>query len=287
MEEETALRSSLRKLKAGPTRTCCLIMMNLFFFLLGLIMLIVSEATATYLSSGTIFPQRYVGEAGGLILMMFSVIGICAVREDMPRLFLCYVIWLIVVLLLEMVFAAGLMQVSGEFSFQQMLVSGAMTFPSDISVNNAIYSMFTQCCSGCPTKCNNPNANSYTKSTLSNCLNVNCSYVGTCASSTSDACFNFYGTPTAQQYVPPYTITQSVCSVLGEISYSGNYMVGPASLGGCGGGSAKQFSINLSSYVSGAMYSAGVGVAIIITIQMAVMLYVMCCTKKTSIKIDI
>jgi len=219
--------------------------------------------------------------------MIFSLVGIYAIREGLRNLLFCYLISLIIILILQIAFASSLYSLSSMFTFQQQVVSGALVDQSDITINNVVFSVYTQCCSGCPLGCNNPISGSYSDMVLPNCLNQTCNFIGACGSKTQDKCFNFNGVPTDDRYIPPNDIALSVCTALSSLSYMGSPLVGPVSGGGCGYGDARLFHVNLALYMSSNMYGAAAVVAFLVALEVLsflICIYIIFCVRKTSFK---
>jgi len=280
-----------------PNRNCCLILFNTFFTICGVILLIIAGIVDSYFGGrtqirGTFFVQddTYWGIFAGILMILTSLSGIYAIQNQLKHLMFAYVLSMVLVLCLQMAFSNSLDGLSKKFEIQEKVASGALSHISDVEINNAVFSVYTKCCSGCPSGCNNTNPASFSPVVLPNCANSLCEFVGACESHLQDKCFNYFRLPgqflRPNVELPPDAIDDSVCTVLSRLSYGSQALVGPVQQGGCGMGDARNFHLTLALYVSARTYGCAIAVGFLVAIELIVMLvsmYLVFCAKTISI----
>jgi hypothetical protein len=179
----------------------------------------------------------------------------------------------VLVLILQIGSVVSMINFSQQIELQEKVPSGALTLASDVGINNAVFSLYTKCCSGCPMGCNNTNPNSYVPQTLQNCAGngTACQYVLACQSKQQDKCFNFFaptrvGQPIVVQ-IPSDVIDSRLCGVMAGLSYGGYKLVGPVDQGGCGKGDPSMFHIIVSAYMSSRTMTAAIVIVVLICIE--------------------
>jgi len=195
-----------------------------------------------------------VGIAASLLTMVASLVGCWAATTGRRNVLVCYMCFFAFIFSLQVAAAVTMSNYSTQLKVTDASVtSGSLTNPTDINIMNAVYSVYTKCCSGCPVNvCNNPVSGSFVNGTAPNCVNAVCTFVTTaCVGPSSDMCFNFpAGTP---QVIPPYAIDDQVCKAMAYLTYNTVPLVGKVSTGACGAGDPKLFWQALNTYVSNAV----------------------------------
>jgi len=199
-----------------------------------------------------------VGVVAGVLTVFMSLMGCFAALLQSRPLLCCYLCVFTTVWSIQVAAAAITFSYSQQLNVKAGAVpSGSLTAYSDIQINNAVFSVYQRCCTGCPPNvypCNNPFPDTYVNSTLAFCQSPStCTYVVPCASASSGQCFKYAGS--APVVVPPYSPDGTVCSVLQSLSTtnpSGNTvkLVDYAVNGGCGAGNPTVFLQNMANYLS-------------------------------------
>jgi len=271
-----------------------LILSNSFFVVCGLILLVIAGVVEGFFGGrqvrGAFFVQEDTpwGIAAGVLMLLTSLSGIYAVQNNLKHLLFVYVLGMILVLCLQVAFSKNLEALSKKFEIQERVVSGSMSRLSDIEINNVMFSVYTKCCTGCPSGCNNTNPDSFSPVVLPYCANSTCEFVPACESRKQDKCFNYFRMPPFPKpvvEVPPLAIDDTVCFVLSRLSYGSEALVGPVDQGGCGLGDARTFHYTLALYVSARTYGSAIAVGFLIAIEIMVLLVTMylifCATRFT------
>jgi hypothetical protein len=255
--------------KRGPAAKF-LIAFNAFTFIVGLTFIVAGSWAYAQFSdnSWTSWTNRNMsglGIATGVFTLVMSLLGLCAAMLQRKCILAIYVCFFVIIISLQLASASGIMYFSSTFKMRDdSYPSGALTAPQDIVINNAVFSLYTQCCTGCPANaaCNNTQIPaSIVNRTTINCYNQNCRMVGSCDSVTQTKCFVFpnstvvtsWGISPQPVLVPPMVFDPRMCTSI--LNYAqgpdGKLVVGPAIQGGCGGGDPKAFLYALDGYVSG------------------------------------
>lgn len=197
-----------------------------------------------------------VGVIAGLLTVFMSLMGcVAAALQSRPAL-CCYLVIFVIAWCVQVAAAGAIMAYSQQLSLKNPNTpSSQLTAYDDIQIQNAAFSVYQRCCTGCPNKvCNNPSYDSYVNKTLPLCAGKTaCQLVVPCSATVTAKCFRYL--PGDPLVVPPYSPDRSVCNILGYLSTtnpSGKtvYLVDYADNGGCGGGDPTVFLKNLDTYLS-------------------------------------
>jgi len=285
------MNAGANKMAKKLSRKCFVISFNVFFFICGIILLIVSGVVDSYLGGGSSYVRAFfaqedawLGIFNGLATIIISLVGIYAIQENYRNMLFFYIVSLILILCSQIGFANSLVIVSQKFSMQETLVSGALTRPSDAAINNLVLSAYVKCCTGCPVGCNNTLPGAYSPTQLPYCPGTSCESVGPCRSKSQDKCFNYFarGRGSGPIYVPTDVVDDSVCSWLSRFSYGTSPLVVPAVDGGCGFGDGRIFYQNLQAYVSSRSYGSAVGLIFLAVCEILILIvcmYIVFCAK--------
>jgi len=243
-----------------------------------------------------------VGIAAGLLTLLLSILGCIAAAARNNRLLACYLIGFLIIVCIQIGAAVSMTNYSNALQIRdEGKPSSQLTFGPDIAINNAAFSVFLKCCSGCPPPntvlsspntglyigCNNPDPTSFNNYTLTNCLQPGtntriCSVLKPCDVSSEAKCFVYY--PGDPVIIPPISVANTVCTAL-SVLYIGNssYIVGPAWQGSCGGGDPVVFLKQMDTFVSDSLIGIAsffTFVAVIEAITLPAGFYLLCCVKK-------
>jgi len=251
-------------------------------------------------------------------MMIISFLGCYAARKNKKILLCWYLICVSLLLTLQSLAAAYLVNYSQSFQGIITQPSGSLTNGADVFVNNAVLSVYTRCCSGCdnsqvsaytggdPMTCNNLGS---TFITLNNGYvhvrcnvtkqaqaypqlpTITCEFPGPCLSTTQSYCWKYFDGPVPRSNFnyPPEYIDPTFCSLLAQLQQSGHPLVGFPQSGGCGGGKISSFISDVDNYFSPKMYLIGVVFALIAAVQGSVIfvgLYIICFVSRKDIDGD-
>jgi len=272
-----------------------LIGINCFTTVMGFAVLIASSYARSQMSSdnwsGIISQQNAaaLGIATGLFTLVLSLVGCVGAAARQKRMLCCYLLGLLIVLCFQIGSAvmmtnyATALQIRNESAFTQS--SSLLTSSADIAINNGAFSAFIQCCSGCPTGCNNTAPGAFTNATLSNCAGNNtCPIVQPCNGKQSK-CF-VYPAGRSNIVVPPINIPQTLCTALASVSVSNHYVVGQVKSGSCGGGNPAAFLQDMDTVLSTSLIGVAsffTFVAVIEGIALIAGIYLLFCAVQTKI----
>ena len=218
------------------------------------------------------------GVVAGMLTLLMSLVGCAAANSQSRPTLCCYLCVFITVWATQIAAAAGMVSYSNQLQVANGHVpSGALTSYSSIQIQNAAFSLYERCCTGCaPLVCNNPSPDSYVNYTLPYCAPPNsCLFVYPCQNATQDNCYNFF-TAGEVALVPPYPVDGSLCPTLASLSTANATgqtvsLVGNASLGGCGGGNPANFLLNLDLYVSSSLNGVAVVFVLVVLFESLVL----------------
>jgi len=262
-----------------------------------------TDRWANVLSTGAV----WVGIFAGLFMMMISFLGCYAARKNKKALLCLYLCCVCILLALQSAAAAVLINYAGRFRTVSATNSGALTNSDDITVNNAVMSVYNYCCSGCsdaavlaytdnakgctipqPRFCNATRQVQEGQRLGRTWTPVACDVPGPCLATTDDNCWKINdGTiPRGNLDYPPITIDRTFCSMLMTLTESGRPLVDFPQNGGCGNGKVNAFLNSIDTYFSPKMYYAGVVFALIAAVQGSVLFvgfYVICFVSKRDV----
>lgn len=215
--------------------------------------------------------NAWLGMVVGMFTLCVALFGVWSVKKQKRHFLFCYLIMFIVVLLLQIASVASIMSFSQQIELSENVASGSLTSASDVGINNAVFSLYTKCCSGCPVGCNNTQVDAFNPGTLPNCLGkLPCQYVTPCVSRQQDKCFNFFVKTRPgplQVVIPTDAIDTRLCTLMSRLSYGGRALVGPVDDGGCGQGDPSSFHIVVSAYMASRTLSAAILLIVLICIE--------------------
>ena len=204
------------------------------------------------------------GVVAGMLTLLMSLVGCAAANSQSRPALCCYMCVFAVAAAVQIAAAVGMVTFSNQLEINQSVPSGALTSYSQIQVQNAAFSLYQRCCTGCPTgQCNNPSPDSWVNTTLPNCMGTTrCTLMFPCSNSTQAKCFKYL--PNEPVIIPPYPVDGSICAAMSALRTTNArgiavFIVGPADQGGCGGGDPSAFLQNLDNYLSNSLN----GVAIV------------------------
>jgi len=289
-----------------------IIMFNVVTLILGAIMFGMAIYTkqnftdrwANVLSTGAV----WVGIFAGLFMMIISGLGCYAARKNKKSLLCLYLVCVAALLALQAAAAATLINYAQRFRNVSTQLSSGLTNGDDITVNNAVTSLFNYCCSGCdnaavlaftggaagcnaditvPRFCNTTRQVSTADGGNPSWTKISCDVPGPCTAG-MDNCWqiNQGSIPLGQLRYPPVAFDRTFCSLLMTLSDSGRPLVGYPQQGGCGQGRIQGFLSSVDSYFSPKMYYAGVVFALIAAVQGTVLIvgaYVICCVSRRDV----
>ena len=210
------------------------------------------------------------GVVAGIITIFMSLMGCVAALLQSRAALCCYLVVFVIAWCLQVAGAAAIMAYSTQLSLKNPNTPSAqLTAYDDIQINNAAFSVYQRCCSGCTNNiCNNPSPDSWSNRTQIYCQGKTpCQVVQVCTQPTQAKCFKYQ---TGEKVVvPPYSPDRSVCSILNNLATTGPngktvYLVDYADNGGCGGGDPSVFLRNLDKYLS--THMTGIFVVMILII---------------------
>jgi len=237
----------------------------------------------------------WVGIFGGLGMIVISFLGCYAARKNKKMYLCCYLICVAVILALQIGAAVVMVNYSNAFKNAFSTPSSQLQDSADISVNNAVLSLYTKCCSGCPgltanvNQCNNPGA--YFPGVATYCYNrpsplgtglITCDQVSVCPTSGVSTSY-CYQEPSMPYLLPPVSIDQSLCSLMTTLDGATGPLVYYVDKGGCGGGSVSAFVTQVNAYFQPKLYLIGVAFGVIAVIQSIVIfvgIYVILCVSR-------
>ena len=240
----------------------------------------------------------WVGVFASMLTILVSFIGCFAAQTGHRSILFCYVAAFTFILGCQIAAAVTMSNYANQLQITNPNApSGSLTNYGDVNINNAVYSVYQKCCTGCPmpnvqqpdSTCNNTWVGSWQNATSPNCDPVLCGPTGSgvfvkgaCASASSDVCYKFF--PGDDNSVPPAIIDQSLCSALAQLTTNGKSIVGPMNnTVSCGGGSPKVFLANMSAYVRNALYGVAVVYIIVAFFEALILpaaIYVLCCVPR-------
>jgi len=218
------------------------------------------------------------GVVAGMLTLLMSLVGCAAANSQSRPALCCYLCVFITVWAIQIAAAAGMVNYGNQLQMTGTPVpSGALTSYSDVQIQNAAFSLYQRCCTGCPNlACNNPSPDSYVNYTLPYCSPPNsCVFVVPCQNTSQNRCFNFFSSG-ATVVVPPYPVDGSLCSSIASLSTVNALgqlvsLVGNASQGGCGGGDPAVFLTNLDLYVSSSLNGVAVVFVLVVLFESLVL----------------
>ena len=230
-------------------------------------------------------------------MIAVSFLGCYAAKKNKKTYLCCYIVCVIVILMIQIAAAVVMINYSNSFKSAFSVNSAALTARSDVDLNDAVLSLYTRCCSGCPgtdpavNQCNNPNA--YFPGVSTYCYNrpngaggtITCSQVQSCTAAVTSYCYVYLpGDPLLR---PTHNIDPTLCTLLSTLNGANGPIVGYVDKGGCGAGQVSTFVSNLDDYFSPKLYLVGVGFAVIAFIQSTVVfvgIYVILCASHKDIE---
>lgn len=251
----------------------------------------------------------WVGIFAGLFMVIVSFLGCYAARKNKKMLLCWYLICVGALFAIQVAAAALLIGYANSFtalSSPSATKSADIATTNDAYVNNALLSLYTICCSGCPVAGITAFSGGQVKtcyagypSTYAVCPNAGtasstCIYSSPCTAAGQNNCWaygpsNYVYNQNGGLSFPPVKMDPTFCAVLKGVSTSGKPLVGAPSVGGCGGGNPGAFRSNINDYFGPKLYFAGVVFALIAVIQGSVIfvcVYVICFVSKRDVTGD-
>lgn len=268
-----------------------MLLVDFITFLLGCAILAVSiyaVVAYNYFQNLITFNTIYISMAVGGVLILVACFGCVASRRGHKGM-LCIYLFVVTAALAAQIAATVLIaNFAGALGNQSALISSSLTNQADILLNNAVYSSYTACCTGCPSAQNCTNIQPYYNQTLGNCFNSNtstfiCGLVPTCSDSdpNQQACFKNPGTS-----IPPVSIDQGICTTFQSLKNGTNVpLVGSALTGSCGGGSPLQYMHDFVAYFNSVFYYFIIAFGVLCGIQALNLLaacFILFCTNDRS-----
>lgn len=249
----------------------------------------------------------WVGIFAGLFMMVISGLGCYSARKNKKSLLCAYLVCVCVLLILQGAAAGTLINYAQRFRTVSTQTSSGLTNGDDITVNNAVTSLYNYCCSGCDNAAVSAFSNGATCAstlTLPRFCNTTRQLIaadGGNPSWTAKACdvpvpcldgmdncwkINSGSIPLNQLQYPPTPFDRTFCTMMTQLTESGSPIVGFPQQGGCGRGTIQGFLTTIDSFFSPKMYYAGVVFALIAAIQGTVLFvgaYVICCVSRRDV----
>jgi hypothetical protein len=232
------------------------------------------------------------GIVTGLFTLGLSLIGCVGAAAKQKRMLCCYLFGLMIVLFFQIGAAVAMTNYANALQIRDergvSTASSLLTFPPDIAINNAAFSAFMKCCSGCPSGCNNTTPGSYVNATLPNCAgNTTCHLLTPCDVALEPKCF-IYPKGSANIQVPPLVIPDTLCSALGVIwvGTPSHPIVGPADKGSCGKGDPIMFLQDMDTFVGDSLFGVAAFftfVAVMEGLALLAGLYLLFCAKQSKV----
>lgn len=253
----------------------------------------------------------WVGIFAGLFMVMVSFLGCYSARKNKKQLLCLYLCCVSGLLALQAAAAATLINYAQRFGSISSQLSSGLTNSDDITVNNAVLSLFNYCCAGCdnnavqaftsnagscspdcttPRFCNTSRQVSVSDGGNPSWTPVTCTIPGPCLPG-ADKCWkiNSGSIPLGQLRYPPVAFDRTFCTVLMQLYDNGKPIVGFPQIGGCGNGQPAAFWNSIDTYFSPKMYYAGVVFALIAAVQSTVLFvgfYVIFCVSRRDVMDD-
>jgi len=247
--------------------------------ILGLALYVMIDYAA--LGSVVSFSTVYISMAVGGVLILTACLGCLASRRGHKCLLGVYLIIITAALAAQIAATILISNFAGRLGGQDDLISSSITDEADRLMNNAIYSTYTTCCTGCVPNQNCTNILPYYNKTNGNCLDANttfiCQLVPNCANSTQDACFLNPDT------IPPVAVDGGVCDLFESVKNNNVPLVGPAITGSCGGGSPNQYMADFVTYFNSVFYYFVIAFAVLCAIQflnLMAAVFILCCSTE-------
>jgi hypothetical protein len=203
------------------------------------------------------------GVAAGVLTIFLSMFGCFTTLFRSRQILMCYLAVFCMVWIVQVIATAGVGGFSGMLKMKdESLPSSSLTFPLDIQIQNAAFSAYQRCCSGCPNDtitnapvCNNQYDDSWVPYVLPNCQStiIQCQFVQACSNNTLNKCFKFL--PKEPVIVPAYYVDSTTCDMLSSAQVTNSQgqkvrIVGHVDTGSCGGGDPSVFLKNLDQFLS-------------------------------------
>jgi hypothetical protein len=220
-----------------------------------------------------------IGIGIGIGLILTSLLGISGSTRGNKIILGFYFIVLIACFSLQVVGCSEIVHHHNLIVEQNSYKSADSTVPEQVDLNNAILSVYTSCCTGCPVgaQCNQITPN--IAQLLPNCLTLNpnynvnnnagdsstnnqeqyyrtCSFAVPCSTLSEDGCYTTTSTTTKSIVnIPTFHVNTRLCETLATTNYGGSYLVSTSiptdgSKGGCGGGHPSIFLHDMIGYLS-------------------------------------
>ena len=229
-----------------------------------------------------------IGIVAGLFTLILSIVGCVGAAAKQKRMLCCYLVGLLIVVLLQIGAAVAMTQYSNVLQIRdERTPSSQLTFGPDIAINNAAFSTFMRCCSGCPSGCNNTGA--FVNYTLPFCAgNTTCQQIGPCGTSDQAKCFVNPPDSKAVVLVPPLFVPETLCDGLARIwvGAPSHPIVGPADSGSCGKGDPVLFLQDMDAFVGASLNGVAAFftfVAVMEALAWLTGLYLLFCAKQSKV----
>jgi len=261
-----------------------MILVDIITFLLGCAVLGVAIyvlVTYSYFSSLVSINTVYISLAVGGALMLVACLG-CVASQRGHKGLLCIYLFIVTACLAAQIASVILVsRFAGQIDNQSVLISGGIATAADQTLNNAILSTYVACCIGCPPEQGCNNQQEYFNATNPFCAvnnTVLCQPVKPCAGANDDGCFI-----NANGVVPPVSIDKGICDTFKTLKNGTNVaLVGPMTLGSCGGGFPDAYINATVAYFNSIFYWFIVGFGILCGIQalnLMAAIFLLCCTN--------
>jgi hypothetical protein len=196
-----------------------------------------------------------IGIGVGIALILTSCCGICGATRGNRYLLFCYFFLLAGCFTAQVIGCVYIVTYNNIVATQNSYASSTMTTQPQVDLNNAVLSVYTTCCTGCPNGASCNQVNPTTAMLLPYCNSTTagrtCAFAVPCSTTTNmDGCYvNPPGFSTVN--VPTYKVAPGLCTALSQVAYNGSYLVSNAyPEGGCGGGLPEVFLHETNGYMA-------------------------------------
>lgn len=215
---------------------------------------------ATLVPFSTLYISLGVG-AGLLLVGCFGCAATHSAKFGHKKILCCYLFFVILLCVLQVVSTVLISNFLGVINLTEQTTSSQITDAENLFLSNAILSVYTACCTGCPENANPPCNNAlpfFSNVTAAPCQNFTCSAVPNCQSSSPDDCYvsDIDGEPVNTLY-PPVAIEEPICDFFATVAKNDDkFIVGAASQKMCGEGNPGKFMDSMLAFFG--RYTAGI-----------------------------